>query len=58
MTKKYIVEGIGYNDGKPHVCSEWNDIDWARISLDEHCSLHPRIAHRLVEVVEYREATD
>jgi len=48
---RFIVEGIGFNDGQPFAQYEGNDRSEAEHQLDLVRRSSPRIAHRLVEVL-------
>lgn len=55
---RFLVEGIGFNDGSPFTEFESDDLNEAREQLDIKAREEPRITHRLIEVIHVQEATE
>ena len=55
---RYLVEGIGFNDGSPFTEHETENLDEARTKLDEVARDSPRIGHRLIQVIEERAPSE
>lgn len=52
---KYLVEGIGFNDGAPFTVYECGSLVEGITSLSKAVCEQPRIGHRLVRVIAVKE---
>lgn len=51
MTKKFLVEVEGYNDGHPYVVSKHTNQEDASLALKDFVTNNPKVRYRLIEVI-------